>query len=42
MFISEFENKESIYNVMFKIYNDREAKNSKFQKTAWIIWDECN
>ena len=40
MFISEFENKESLCNVMSKIYKGRDAKKSKFQKIAWIIWDE--
>ena len=40
MFISEFENKESLCNVMSKIYKGRDAKKSKFQKIAWIIWDK--
>ena len=40
MFISEFENKESLCNAMSEIYENRDAKKSKFQKIAWIIWDE--
>ena len=40
MFISGFENKESLCNVMYKIYKDRDAKKIKFQKIAWIIWYE--
>ena len=40
MFISEFENKASLCNVMSEIYENRDAKKRKFQKIAWIIWDE--
>ena len=32
--------KESLCNVISKIYKDRDAKKNKFQKIAWIIWDE--
>ena len=40
MFISEFENKESLSSAMSEIYKSGYAKKSKFQEIAWIIWDE--
>ena len=40
MFFSEFKNKESLCNVMSEKNKNRDAKKSKFQKIAWIIWDE--
>ena len=32
MFISEFENKESLCSVMSKIYEDRDAKKASFKR----------
>ena len=40
MFISEFEKKESLCNVMSETYKNGDARKSKFQEIAWIIWDE--
>ena len=40
MYIWEFENEENFYNVMSEIYKNGDTKKSKFQKIAWIIWDE--
>ena len=37
MFVSEFENKESLCNVMSEIYKNGDAKKSKFQKITLII-----
>ena len=40
MFTPEFGNKESLFNVMSEIYKKGDAKKSKSQKVAWIIWDK--
>ena len=42
MFISKFANKESLWNVMFEIYKNGDAKKSKFEKITWIIWIQSN
>ena len=40
IFISELNNKESFCNVMPEIYKKPQCEKYKFQKIAWIIWDE--